>query len=218
MKSLSFIPVFFLTFQFVYSQSRIIGNAGTNNSSGSVHEYQEPIFFPYELDSKFNIDGSFQSRLNPNFQLAAIITNENDTLFGLIKYGYPDAFDKVIYRSDSIAPDSTVSVSNIKSIITQYVYLTKVLYKGKERMVRWMAVGRINLYAYIKYYGEWNSEVIYVLKKPGNQLIYINKKDFKTIMRHSVFDIPDLSKKIGKKGYRFADVFKIVTEYNKKFR
>ena len=38
------------------------------------------------------------------------------------------------------------------------------------------------------------------------------------MMRHVFFDVPDLSKKLGKKGYRFEDLVGIVKEYNKRFQ
>ena len=54
-------------------------------------------------------------------------------------------------------------------------------------------------------------------KEQINLLISI-KKDFKVMMRHVFFDVPDLLKKLGKKGYRFEDLVGIVKEYNKRFQ
>jgi hypothetical protein len=80
-------------------------------------------------------------------------------------------------------------------------------------MMPWLAVGKINLFIV-----GGLSEIIYVLQKNRNQFVYANKKDFKVMMRHIFFDTPDMLKNIGKKGYKFDDMIKIVREYNKRFQ
>jgi hypothetical protein len=149
----------------------------------------------------------------PAFQPAVIITKDGDTLSGLIKYAYAGVFNKIIYKQNLIASDSIFSVHKIKSIITQFVYLENIPFKGKEIMMPWLAVGKINLFIV-----GGLSEIIYVLEKNRNQFVYANKKNFKVMIRHVFFDTPDMLEKIGKKGYKFDDMIKIVREYNKRFQ
>jgi hypothetical protein len=195
-----------------YCQSKIIGNGYSSNLSAPSNSQLKPAFQPRDDDANNLLEFPY-SRLQPGFQPGVIITKDGDTLSGLIKYPYAGVFNQVIYKPNLIASDSIFSVHKIKSIITQFVYLENIPFKGKEIMMPWLAVGKINLFIV-----GGLSEIIYVLQKNRNQFVYANKKDFKVMMRHIFFDTPDMLKNIGKKGYRFNDMIRIVREYNKRFQ
>jgi hypothetical protein len=200
--------IFILAFHLAYCQSKIIGIGHSNGMSVPSNNQSQPAFLS---GNDYMVPSYNQSK--PAFQPAVIITKDGDTLSGLIKYAYAGVFNKIIYKSNLIASDSIFSVHKIKSIITQFVYLENIPFKGKEIMMPWLAVGKINLFIV-----GGLSEIIYVLQKNRNQFVYANKKDFKVMMRHIFFDTPDMLKNIGKKGYRFNDMIRIVREYNKRFQ
>jgi len=57
-----------------------------------------------------------------------------------------------------------------------------------------------------------------VCSRKGESLIIFDKKSFRVIMRHFTYDSLQLSKKIGKKGYRFKNIIQIVQQYNQQFQ
>jgi hypothetical protein len=219
MRSGCLIFICFSAFNVACSQSRIVSPPVNNNSSNDLwypSDRQLTPAFPNGHESF--MDTSSFSTVVPAFQPGVIITKEDDTLAGLVKYASSVPLDKVTYRSNLISSDSVFSVSDIKSVITQFEYFANIPFEGKERMMRWLAVGKINLYGFAKYYSAGSSEITYVLKKTEDQFIYINKNDFKVMMKHVFFDTPDMLNKIRKRGYRFNDMIEIIREYNKGFQ
>ncbi|MEO8853936.1 MAG: hypothetical protein ABI359_09160 [Ginsengibacter sp.] len=201
-----------MSFNSAYCQSQIIINGQSNSFSVPLYN-QTQTDFQQVTDFTDNRFLPSTSKSGPGFQPGVIITKDGDTLGGLVKYAYTVPVEKVFFKADSNGSDSVFSVHNIKSIITQFVYLARIPFKGKEEMMPWLAVGKINLYFFAK-----NYDNTYVLEKDRNQFVYINQKDFKVMMRHVFFDTPDMLKKIEKKEYRFEDMIKIIREYNKRFR
>ena len=216
-RNICVILILILSFNLAYCQSRIISNGQSNNFSVPLYnqtqtEFQQITDF---TDNRF-VPSYYQS--DQGFQPGVIITKDGDTLGGLVKYANTLPVDKVTYKPDWNGSDSVLFVHNVKSIITQFVYLANIPFEGKEAMMPWLAVGKINLYVHIKYYNIGPSEITYVLNNDRNQFDYINPKDFKIMMRHVFFDTPDMLEKIGEKGYKFDDMIKIVREYNERFR
>ena len=229
------ILLFISVFNSAFGQSKISGTVKSHPADNAYSQAEQP--FSPENGYPGNLPESAYNHLKPRFQPGIIITKNGDTLAGLVKYNYPVPYDKVIYRPNLLSSDSIFSIQMIKSVITQFVYLANNPFEGKEKMMPWLAVGKINLYADIKIYDNsflishdqpYNQELLkilssgsaditYVLEK-NNQFTYINKKDFKVMMRHVLYDVPDMLKKIGRKGYKFDDMPGIVKEYNKRFR
>lgn len=209
-----------MAFNLAYCQSRPtfpVSNDPANNELIPSGNPPAPVFQPWNDYGNIMSEPDV-SRSEQIFQPGIIITKEGDTLAGLVKYAYTGPSDKVTYRANLIASDSVFSIYKIRSIITQFVYLANIPFAGKEKMMPWLAVGKINLYTYAKYYTESFPEITYVLEKGKDHFIYINKKGFNAMMKHAFFDTPDLLKKIGKKGYRFDDMVRIIRDYNKRFQ
>jgi hypothetical protein len=228
MRKCVIIFIFLLSFSGAYCQSQIISNVLPENSLRIIlsTSYQPGNNFlrrldeGYEIGNKQRVYNSSDSSIGPSsstFVPGVIITKVGDTLSGLIEYGYPAPPEKVIYRPVITATDSVFSIYNVKSIITQSFYYSNIPFNGKEKMMPWLAAGKINLYVYIKDYSYSKPDITFVLEKNKNQFVYINRKDFKVMMRHVFFDIPDMLEKIGIKGYRFDDMIKVIKEYNKRF-
>ena len=212
-----YVFIFISFLNVAVGQSRISG-VGNHATGGQLSNYnQVEQSFTSGNAYPYNLPESAYNHSKQQFQPGVIITKDGDTLSGLIKYTYPVPLDKVSYKANLPGHDSIFSIHELKSIITQSAYFTNIPFKGKEIMMPWLAVGKINLYLYLKYYESGNSELTYVLEK-NNQFSYIIKKDFKIMMRHVFFDVPDMLKNIGKKGYRFDDMIKIVRKYNKRFQ
>lgn len=204
------IPI--LSFNLAYCQSRIISNGQSNNFSVPLYN-QTQTEFQQITDFTDNRFVPSYNRSDQGFQPGVIITKDGDTLGGLVKYANTLPVDKVTYKPDWNGSDSVLFVHNVKSIITQFVYLANIPFEGKEAMMPWLAVWKINLYFYSKNYNN-----TCVLEKDRNQFVYINQKDFKVMMRHIFFDTPDMLEKIGKKEYRFEDMIKIIKDYNRRFQ
>jgi hypothetical protein len=45
-------------------------------------------------------------------------------------------------------------------------------------------------------------------------MIEVNRKNFKSVLKDLVADFPELSTKVGKKGYGYSKISKIISEYN----
>jgi hypothetical protein len=220
MRKCVIIFIFLLSFSGAYCQSQIISNTIPNNPpplqlSPGYQPGNNVIRRLDEGEGAYSPAANYR-RSNPSFQPGILITRDGDTLSGLIKYGYPFTSGTVIYRTALTAADSIFSFSNVKSIITQSLYLSNIPFNGKEEMMPWLAVGKINLYSHTKYFST-SADITFVLEKNKNQFVYINKKNFKVMMNHVFFDTPDMLKKIGKKGYKFEDMGKIIKEYNRRF-
>ncbi|HEY5464741.1 MAG TPA: hypothetical protein VIJ95_15870 [Hanamia sp.] len=215
MRRFCVVFIFISIFNGAFSQSRISGNQVTDGQLSNYNQSEQPFIQGNAYSG--NLAESAYNYSKEYFQPGVIITKDGDTLSGLVKYDYPVPLDKVSYKANLLGRDSIFSVLEIKSIITQFVYLANIPFAGKEKMMPWLSVGKINLYSNVKYYGTGSADITYVLEK-NNQFTYINKKDFKVMMRHVFFDVPDLLEKIGRKGYRFDDMRGIVKEYNKRFQ
>ena len=211
-RNICVILILILSFNLAYCQSRIISNGQSNNFSVPLYN-QTQTEFQQITDFTDNRFVPSYNQSDQGFQPGVIITKDGDTLGGLVKYANTLPVDKVTYKPDWNGSDSVLFVHNVKSIITQFVYLANIPFEGKEAMMPWLAVGKINLYFYSKNYNN-----TYVLEKNRNQFVYINQKEFKVMMRHVFFDVPDLLEKIGRKGYRFDDMVKIIKGYNNRFQ
>lgn len=231
MRPICVVFIFFSIFSSAFGQSRISGNQVTDGQLRTGQPLTQGNDLIQGDDYSGNLAESAYNYSKQYFQPGVIITKDGDTLSGLVKYAYPAPSDKVFYKANLLLRDSIFSVLKIKSIITQFVYLANIPFEGKEKMMPWLAVGKINLYVQAKYYDnsffifnnnlsfnmEGLSEITYVLEK-NNQFNYINNRNFKVMMRHIFFDTPDMLEKIGRKGYRFDDMIRIIRDYNKRFQ
>ena len=99
--------------------------------------------------------------------------------------------------------------------VKKAVVVSPIPFGPKEILVERQAAGSINLY---NFYTETRQAAQayahnYFVEKDG-QMIEMNRENFKTILKDMVADYPELRAKVGRKGYGFKYVAKIVTEYN----
>ena len=75
--------------------------------------------------------------------------------------------------------------------------------------------GNINLYSHtvVNHSGTYYFKRFYYLEKDG-ELTKITKRKFKKLLKKLVASYPELQAKIGKRGYRFRSMAKIVQEFN----
>ena len=175
------------------------------------------------------------------FQPGMIIKKSGDTINGFLKLIYPYSGNSIEYKSNENRKDSVIPLEEIKDIITKFLLLEKVPFEGKEKLMPLLAKGKITLFGIIKNYetseilnepidgnvdnksmtrthvfSSASQEIFYVAKK-NNQYLEIEKQTFKVFLKHLMFDCSDMVDKIGKKGYKFSDIIRIVKEYNRRF-
>jgi hypothetical protein len=99
--------------------------------------------------------------------------------------------------------------------VKKAVAVSPIPFGPKEILVERQAEGTISLY---NFYAETRQATHayahnYFVEKDG-QMIEMNRENFKTILKDMVADYPELRAKVGKKGYGYKYVAKIVTEFN----
>ena len=127
------ILISILSFNLAYCQSRIISNGQSNNFSVPLYN-QTQTEFQQITDFTDNRLVPSYNQSDQGFQPGVIITKDGDTLGGLVKYANTLPVDKVTYKPDWNGSDSVLFVHNVKSIITQFVYLANIPFEGKEAM------------------------------------------------------------------------------------
>jgi len=113
--------------------------------------------------------------------------------------------------------DHTTKTYNNEVIeyVKKEVGVSPVPFGAKEVLVERQAAGSINLY---NFYTETRQashayDHNYFVEKNG-QMIEVNRDNFKTVLKDLVVDFPELSAKVGKRGYGYSKVAKIIKEYN----
>ena len=99
--------------------------------------------------------------------------------------------------------------------VKKEVGVSPVPFGPKAVLVERQAEGAVSLY---NFYAETRQAAHayahnYFVEKDG-QMIEINRTNFKTVLKDMVADYPELKAKVGKKGYGYKYVAKIVNEYN----
>ena len=105
--------------------------------------------------------------------------------------------------------------NEVVEYVKKEVGVSPVPFGAKEVLVERQAAGTINLY---NFYTETRQAAHayahnYFVEKDG-QMIEVNRKNFKSILKDLVADFPELSTKVGKKGYGYSKISKIISEYN----
>jgi len=99
--------------------------------------------------------------------------------------------------------------------VKKEVGVSPVPFGAKEVLVERQAAGSISLY---NFYAETRQAAHayahnYFVEKNG-QMIELNRTNFKSVLKDLVADYPELSAKVGKKGYGYSKIAKIIKEYN----
>jgi hypothetical protein len=112
--------------------------------------------------------------------------------------------------------------ASTKSYIDQTIEYVKkdvtvapIPFGPKSVLIERQVAGTVNLY---NFYAETRSaehafEHNYFVEK-GNQMVEMNRENFKTILKDMVADYPELQVKVGTKGYGYKYVAQTIQEYN----
>jgi len=105
--------------------------------------------------------------------------------------------------------------NEVVEYVKKEVAVSPVPFGAKEVLVERQAEGTINLY---NFYAETRQASHayahnYFVEKDG-QMIEVNRENFKSVLKDLVADYPELRAKVGKKGYGYSKISKIITEYN----
>ena len=58
------------------------------------------------------------------------------------------------------------------------------------------------------------TKVIYIQKMENTDLVSVSKENYKTIIKEMTAEYPELSARIGSKGYNFKSISKTITSFN----
>ncbi len=157
-----------------------------------------------------------------SFEKGYIIKKTGDTISCLvpvsIHYG-----TEIKYKFDENSPEKSIKSYDIKYLLTPYNAYENVLVDNEEKLMRIILIGKIKLYSYIipdegynpnggfYMYGPPNIE--YTLEKDSS-LYTFTKKNYEKTLKEQLKECTEIVAKIGKKGYKFDDIEKILSDYN----
>lgn len=108
--------------------------------------------------------------------------------------------------------------TNIIVYSRQKVLRSPIAFGPTQVLLERQITGYINLY---NHYIEANtntdspvSHVIYVQKITENNLVNINKENYKSVLKEMTAEYPELRARIGKKGHTFSSITKTIASYN----
>lgn len=182
-------------------------------------------------------DGKKKSN-KPKMYKGYVVTLEGDTLKGKIEMLspslnevkvklVPNEGEAIIYRAKEITsyafivPNFDVKEKRFTdrwiSYVKKNVERPPVPFGPTEVLMQQEVSGTISFY---NYYIETRSQVadfehLSLIEKDG-EMIKIAKVNYKEVLKKLMIDQPILAKKIGKKGYRFKNLKKLIINYNLK--
>lgn len=170
----------------------------------------------------------FVNAQDAGYQNGFIVTNQNDTIHGLIKYKNTAPYrvlEKIKFKRTKEEKDESYSPDEIKGFtidtVTFISKLTKATGTSERRFLKPIVMGALSYYELEHTgFGAGNiTEYIILEKKDASeQLTYVVNSlgfNFKKKMSEYVKEVPGLSDKISSGAYTKKDLKLIVTEYNK---
>lgn len=107
----------------------------------------------------------------------------------------------------------TVTITYVR----QEVERSPIAFGPTQVLIERQIEGSINMY---NHFVEQNSNAkmpfvhIIYLSKENNELVSIDKKNFRSVLKEMTAEYPELSAKVGSRGYGFKHVTKIISSYN----
>ena len=108
--------------------------------------------------------------------------------------------------------------SNIIVYSRQKVLRSPILFGPTKVLLERQITGHINLY---NHFVEANintdkpvTQIIYLQKMMDNDLVSVNKRNYKTVLKEMTAEYPELSMKVGNKGFDFKSLDKIIDLFN----
>ena len=165
-----------------------------------------------------------------------VITISNETIHGQIqmlsptlnevkvKFIHKDGKKEIFKSKDLKSYSFQVPVYNkaTQSRDLQWVTYTRktvdrapMPFGTKDVLLEQLGKGKINLFNHFVETRSGASSLIhfYQIEKDG-QMVSVDRKNFKNVLKDVTADYPELAAKVGKKGYGYKYIAKIVKEYN----
>ena len=124
---------------------------------------------------------------------------------------------KEVLAYSFVVPTNRNKVAGSQTItyVKKNVEQSPVPFGSKEVLVERQVKGQINLYNhYVETRaGQYAYNHFFLLEKDG-EIVTVNRENFKKAVKNAVADYPELKVKVGKKGYGYKYMAKIITEYN----
>lgn len=184
------------------------------------------------LLSAFNVDGRAKKKIYKGY----VITTQGDTIHGKIqmlnpalnevkvKFIHSDGSKRIYRAKELIAYAFKVPGVETKKrqIPAEWIFYTKksveqppVPFGPTEVLLQQPVKGMVNYYNHYietRYRQDKYEHVIYVEK--GATLVRVEKHNYKRVIKKFLMDYPLLQAKVGKSGYGFKHIPKILKEYN----
>ena len=157
------------------------------------------------LDGKY-ISGTIQQINNSQFSIAVSFTNDYGT-----NYNYHPALIRgFVFMKGNERQVYESHYHKGRWLFLQQLYVGKEisLFKFPDIQVNWVMEGRqINSYS--------SNQKVFWLKQDQRSLFMLKRKHFKNKFASIIKEnAPELAKKIGKRGYRYQNLEKILAEYD----
>ena len=148
--------------------------------------------------------------------LNGLINKKNgDSIICLVKTNNSYQYDKTVeYKLNNSDSVYQINISEIKKMQIDSLFFENVLFYGKEKILPVVKRGKITLFFSFNLYKNGYNPQNYFVAEKDSHYFPIENKTYKFILKHLTYDCLYIFDKIGKKGYGYDDVLKIVTAYN----
>lgn len=173
---------------------------------------------------------------SPTLYTGYVITVKGDTIKGQIQMLSPALNEIKVKLITSSGERQTFKAKEVKKYAFQVPAYNK---ETKQRDIEWVTyvrknveqapipfgpkdvllertvAGKINVYNhYVESRAAQHAHNHFFYVETANNMIILNRDNFKSILKEMVADYPELEAKVGKKGYGYRYISKIVKEYN----
>lgn len=162
-----------------------------------------------------------------------VVTNNGDTIHGKIQMLSPTLNEvkvKLIannktqtFKAKEVQAYSFVVLTykNKKHVAETITYVRKTVeeaaipFGSKNVLVEQQVKGEVSLYNhYVETRAGQNAFKHSFYVEKGTEMVKVTRENFKKAVKNIVADYPELSARVGKKGYGYKYIAKIITEYN----
>jgi hypothetical protein len=158
----------------------------------------------------------------PGFTPGYVVTSTGDTIRGEVKYKNKYTYTQKVIIKYGDDEKKTLNFRNAVFFASEGEEYELFEVKGVDDKVflRRYIVGKINYYIYEYELMQMNKIVVksesYVKAKNSDELIKVNKGNFKKVLSDMMSDNPSLVEKINEKDASFDDIQDFIKQYNAK--
>ena len=203
------------------------------NTNNNKHKQMKNLFTIFALTILFSVSASAAK----SYQ-GYVVLNNDEKVEGTIQMLSPTLNEvkvkftsttgkKVTYKSKEVKEygfkvekwNSKTRVHDVNTIVyvRQNVERSPIAFGPTNVLVERQEAGAVNMY---NHFVEQNANtqnpfvhIVYVQKQDGD-LVEVTKANYKVVLKEMIAEYPELSAKVGTKGYGFKHVSQIISTYN----